>query len=246
MPAAGKGSRLKSERPKLFSELNDHQTLFDLIMSEAMGQFDSLVLILSPDGAHYFNKNVRTQTLDVQIVIQQNPTGMFDAIQLALDELSPPVDSRIILQWGDQPFVSSHLYQELLNDLENSSCSIPLIWEKDPYVQFLPDRGTVKIRESREGDLCDPRGFKDMGIFAFRSEELIHQMKLYREQVQSPGRKTHELSFLQMIPDFISHYDVHWRLDQPSYMGVGVNTPEELEQAQHLYDQLRNFHDFFS
>ena len=246
LPAAGTGSRLKSDLPKLFTELHNHHSLFDLILLQATGQFDSMVLILSPEGAHYYQNNVKPKEIDLQIVIQHNPTGMFDAIHMALEALSPSTDARIILQWGDQPFVKSQLYRQLLHDLDQKSCSIPLIWEKNPYVQFLPANGSLKIRESREGDLCDPRGFKDMGIFAFRANELRKEMNSYAKQGTKVGKKTKERSFLQLLPLFITHNDVHWRLDQPSYMGAGVNTPDELEQAQHLYKQLQTFQDFFS
>lgn len=240
IPAAGSGSRLRSEAPKIFTHLKGGKTIFDLIMDQAKMHFDEVVLILSPDGVSYLKNNFSQIPQNLTYLIQHTPTGMFDAIDIALSEIFlKSMTEKVFIQWGDQPFIDKELYLKLSDDLDQSDASIPLIWVKDPYVQFKFSNNKVSILESRENDRCDKAGFKDMGLFTFQKDKLNHIWDEYKMNDQT-GNVTNEKSFLKIIPKFLNKYSVYWRLDQPSFKGLGINTPDELTETISLIEQLQN------
>lgn len=238
IPAAGAGTRLQLSIPKIFTEIADKQSVFDRIISEAGPFFDHVTIILSPDGENFFNERIQVKPDHVNFQIQERPTGMFDALNIAF-EANPNIlsDSNVYIQWGDQPFVDNKLYQLLSEDLNMYEASIPLIWVKDPYVQFKFDEEGLSILESREGDYCDMVGFKDMGIFSFDGNKLNNIWDKFKKVDQS-GKQTDEKSFLKLIPFFDELYNIHWRIDQPSYKGLGINTPAELDESKSIIKQL--------
>ncbi len=239
IPAAGEGTRLNSEAPKIFTLINESETIFDRILPEAGDFFDEIALILSPDGERYLNEKMGSIPSNIEIFIQKSPTGMFDALDLAIDEnVLKEKHHKIFIQWGDQPFIDSRIYKSLSDDLDQYDASIPLIWIHKPYVQFRFQENHLTILESREGDQCDRYGFKDMGLFAFDKERLLNTWSYYRG-IEQQGSKTKEKSFLQIIPRFLKSGTISWRVDQPTYKALGINTGEELDEAKFLLDQMR-------
>lgn len=238
IPAAGSGSRLKSDIPKVFTPVYKDKTIFELIIKQAAEWVDSIQLILSPDGIHFMKKQDFQIPKNLNILAQEKPTGMFDAIDIALNQahLSNKV-KKVVIQWGDQPFIDQSLYTQLIKDLDQFDSSIPLIWTKDPYVQFKFFSGNASILESREGDKCDKFGFKDIGIFSFRYESIQQVWDTYKN-MDSSGKITGEKSFLKLLVLFQKSYSIHWRLDQPSFKGLGINTPDELAESISFMEQL--------
>ncbi len=240
IPAAGKGSRLKTSAPKIFTKLYGHRTIFDFIMDQAEVFFDRICLILSPSGKDYMNKHIARTHENLDVMVQPAANGMFDAINIALASLRlKNKNENIFIQWGDQPFVDRDLYNSLGNDLKRADAAIPLVWVRDPYVQFkFLNNKTVTILESREGDECDEAGFKDIGLFAFRENSLLKAWEKYLT-VNAKGSITNEKSFLKIIPLMLEEGVIYWRTDQPTYKSLGINTPEELSESKMFIDQKR-------
>lgn len=242
IPAAGSGSRLESEIPKIFTPVYKDKTIFELIIHQAIDLVDTIQLVLSPEGVNYMEKQSIQAPKNLNVVVQNKPTGMFDAIDIALNQqqLSKPI-KKVVIQWGDQPFIDNSLYSHLLHDLDQFNSSIPLIWTRDPYVQFKFLSGNVSILESREGDICDKAGFKDIGIFSFQYQKLLHVWDTYKS-IENSGKVTGEKSFLKLIMLFQETYPIHWRLDQPSFKGLGINTPGELAESVSFMEQLNQLY----
>lgn len=240
IPAAGSGSRLKSEIPKIFTPVYKDKTIFELIIHQATDLIDTIQLVLSPDGVSFMKKQSIQAPKNLNVVVQNKPTGMFDAIDIALNQsqLSNQIQ-KVIIQWGDQPFIDKTLYSHLLNDLDQYNSSIPLIWTRNPYVQFKFLSGYVSILESREGDSCDKAGFKDIGIFSFQHENLRQVWDSYKS-IDNSGKVTGEKSFLKLLILFQKSNTIHWRLDQPSFKGLGINTPDELAESVFFMEQLNH------
>ncbi|MEX1014981.1 MAG: NTP transferase domain-containing protein [Candidatus Paceibacterota bacterium] len=238
VPAAGKGSRLNTEIPKIFTLINEKETIYDRILQESEKIFGNITLILSPDGEKYLQEKGHKLPSNVEIRIQEHPTGMFDALDLAIDDGA--IDAhhkKICIQWGDQPFIDGRIYKKMFNELDHFDAAIPLVWVQDPYVQFKFLNQELTIFESREGDQCDLFGFKDMGLFAFDEKKLIQTWRFYKG-IDQYGRKTGEKSFLKLLPHFLKLNSISWIIDQPTYKALGINTKNELMEAKFLLDQI--------
>ncbi len=134
IPAAGKGSRLNSNVPKLFTIVTGTKTVFDFILESLNPEIDFVLLLLSPEGKAYFDAHVAEQApAQVKVLIQHEATGMFDAVnQMVSHVLSLSEDFRLILQWGDQPFCEQELHDAMWKELANNDANVPLDWVENP------------------------------------------------------------------------------------------------------------------
>jgi CTP:molybdopterin cytidylyltransferase MocA len=239
IPAAGKGSRLNSDLPKIFTPIWEEKTVFDFIVESLSPAIDQVLLLLSPEGKQYFEKHVAINAPNNIVVLdQESATGMYDAVnQLVSHILAMPDDVHVLLQWGDQPFCDASLHQAMFDDLQKQDASVPLVWVENPYVQYQFSTSLVRVFEQREGDVVDSHGFKDMGIFGLRKSLLELTWGDYAQHALA-GKVTGEKNFVKYIGTLQPKFQVFWRLDQPFYKSLGINTPEELAEAT-LYVKQR-------
>lgn len=241
IPAAGRGSRLGSELPKIFTPIYNGLSIYDYLLLNGLSHLDELVLLLSPSGAEFFNKKYKDNSPNkVKLLIQEEPTGMLDAINIIVTHLIErnTEDFKLIIQWGDQPFCDKELHHLLFQDLNYSLVSVPLVWVNNPYVQFC-FKDKLYVLESREGDLCDSFGFKDMGIFAFKRKVLQSCWDDYLKYAMF-GAITGEKNFVKFLMIVHDSFNISWRLDQPNYKSLGINTSDELVQVRRLFEAIGN------
>ena len=60
IPAAGRGSRLGLDRPKLFADLGDGLTIWDVLKQKTLGVCDHVHVVLAPGGVPYFEEALRS------------------------------------------------------------------------------------------------------------------------------------------------------------------------------------------
>lgn len=242
IPAAGKGSRLNSDLPKIFTAIYQSKSIFDFIIEQGTSHVDEMILLLSPTGKEYFDLHVApTAPKNVDVWVQKSATGMFDAMDQIFESLlNRPEDFQVIVQWGDQPFCDLPLHQTLFSDLTNYQVSVPLVWVSSPYVQFK--LGTpLAVYESREDEKCDSNGFKDMGIFAFTRQAIESTWPSYKTHAPY-GKVTGERNFVKFFETVQQKMEIFWRLDQPYYKSIGINTPKELNEANLFLSQKDQIH----
>jgi len=104
--AAGKGTRMDSELPKVLVPLKGRPMIKYLMDSVVASQVDPRPLIVvSAD-----NKEIISQALseyDLEYVIQDKQLGTGHAVNCAIPYLSPDANTVLVL-YGDQPFLTSH------------------------------------------------------------------------------------------------------------------------------------------
>lgn len=239
IPAAGKGSRLQSMLPKLFTPVSGSKTVFDFILESLNSEIDLVLLLLSPEGKAYYDAHVAAHAPKyMQVLVQSEATGMFDAVnQLVSHVLAMPEDFRLILQWGDQPFCDQALHDAMWKDLTTHDATVPLVWVDNPYVQYRFSGQELQVAERREEESVDAHGFKDMGIFGLTKSVLQATWSDYAAHAK-PGKVTGEKNFVKYIGTLHPQFKVYWRLDQPFYKSLGINTPAELAEAK-LYVEQR-------
>lgn len=232
IPAAGRGSRLNLDIPKIFTPIWKGKTVFDFITESLSPEIDQILLLLSPEGKTYFDSHIKGQAPKlIQVLVQESATGMFDAVnQLVSHVLAMPDDVNLILQWGDQPFCDALLHEQIFQDLRNHDASVPLVWVENPYVQYQFGDNAVSVFEQREGEKVDAYGFKDMGIFGLKKSLLVNSWSRYALHAKA-GKVTGEKNFVKYIGTLQPEFRVFWRLDQPYYKSIGINTPAELAEA---------------
>ncbi len=232
IPAAGRGTRLGSDRPKILSPLTATQTIWSVLHERLAPLVAHIHLVLSPEGAAQFPP----LPANTSTSIQPAPVGMGDAVFRGY-----PVWSRydaILVIWGDQVFVSPDTLKRTLAAMTaaNRQVVLPLTRMDAPYVEYVFDGDRLTtVLQSREGDACRPGGLSDVGTFLLGTDGLQDAWETYRADAPRGGA-TAEVNFLPFLP-YLSAQG--WRILRLAVDDAtearGVNTPQDLTFFQSLY-----------
>jgi bifunctional UDP-N-acetylglucosamine pyrophosphorylase/glucosamine-1-phosphate N-acetyltransferase len=202
IPAAGKGARLQSDRPKILYPVAGRPILAWLI--DLLRPYCSeFVFVLSPDGAPVVEPELqRLVGGQFRTAIQPEPKGMGDAIARGLSCVSSP---NVLVIWGDQAAVQPRSIETCIGMFgENPAPAgvCPTLIRGNPYIHFERDsQGRLsRILQAREGDVMPASGESDAGIFFFQRETLERFLPAAIASGALVGRMTREINFLPLLP----------------------------------------------
>jgi len=235
IPAAGKGSRLGSDHPKILYPVAGRPLVAWLL--DFLGPNCSrLVFVLSPGGREEVGKYLeRLIPGRYEIVIQDVPRGMGDAVELALPSVGT---QHLVIVWGDQVALRQSSVEACLRIHEgpaHPAVTCPTVFRANPYIHFdRNSEGRISgLRQAREGDRMPEEGESDTGFFCFETQALRGLLAGLREQPAQEGRSTGEFNFLPAIP-FASRQGL--RILSPGLMTleetVGINTAADALAAE--------------
>jgi bifunctional UDP-N-acetylglucosamine pyrophosphorylase / glucosamine-1-phosphate N-acetyltransferase len=202
VPAAGRGSRLGYDRPKILYPIAGRPVL-NWLLNFLEPNCHKMVFVLSPDGRATVREELeRAIPGRYDIVIQEIPTGMGDAVELALDSVAT---RHVVVVWGDQVALRRSSVDACLRlhagPLE-ADVTCPTVFRDNPYIHFDRDlSGQIcALRQAREGDSMPERGESDTGFFCFRTESLRRLLVDQRRIPEQAGALTREFNLLPVIP----------------------------------------------
>ena len=200
--AAGRGSRLNFEKPKiLFPILN--KTLIDIIYEKMNNYCKEFIIVVSLDGFNAIQSHIIEKSYkNIKLEIQKEPLGMADAIYAGINSVNT---QKAIVLWGDQVTFSVNTLEmciRLSTSNSNYSAIFPTIEKLNPYIHFERDEFfyITKVLQARENDLMPARGESDCGLFIFRKDSLSEV--LLDHYFSSIGNVTSEWNFLPLLPFF--------------------------------------------
>jgi bifunctional N-acetylglucosamine-1-phosphate-uridyltransferase/glucosamine-1-phosphate-acetyltransferase GlmU-like protein len=232
IPAAGRGTRLGRDLPKLLTQLTPTQTIWSILYAKLSPLVDHIHLVLSPEGAAAFHELPE----NVAHSIQSDPIGMGDAIFRGHETWS--TYDAILIVWGDQVFVSTDTLARAVANLGSAPRSgvLPVTAMAMPYVEYVwIDGQLAAVRQSREGDICMPNGLSDVGTFLLSTDGLDAAWKDYLAQA-TYGGQTGETNFLPFLPFLAAN---GWSITPLTVADAtearGINTKDDLAFFQSLY-----------
>lgn len=234
VPAAGRGSRLGSELPKMLVPVNG-KPMLQHILERYAGLMDRFVVVISPAFRDALRQFTRDRPEAVVTALQPEPTGMLDAILAAGEALPDSLPDEVWITWCDQVAVGPETVRRLARASGATpapALTFPTIQAPDPYIHFTRDeRGTISgVLQRREGDRMPPMGEADMGLFALQGA-TYHELLPAFAVGAGIGGATGERNFLPFIPwlsrrGLVATFGVEDRRE-----AVGINTPAELERV---------------
>lgn len=234
IPAAGRGTRLGTDRPKILTPLTAHDTIWSILHRKLSPLVDQIHLVLSPDGA----RQLPILPANVTVGIQPEPIGMGDAIFRGFDVWSKY--DAVLIVWGDQLFVSGDTLRHTIAALEHlqNQVVLPVTRMRTPYVEYVFDGPRlIRVLQTREGDTTRPNGYSDVGTFLLCTQGLKPAWENYLKTAPRGGG-TGEINFLPFLP-FLSA--LGWTITPLEVADAtearGINTKEDLVFFQSLYNK---------
>lgn len=233
VPAAGRGSRLSYDKPKILYPIAGRPIINWLIDLLEPG-CQEIVFVLSPTGVKEVEPVIKQRLGQrYRIAIQAEPKGMADAIYQAVPGLTTP---HTLIIWGDQVAIQPQTIDGIMRAQEfnpHTLMTMPIVQRSQPYVHYQVDEAGrfVKVLERREGAVMPEIGESDCGLFVFDTKPLqqLFASELAKGITQSQG--TNEWNFLPMLPQFEQGGD--------SVIGVRLNNIEETVGVNDLQDASR-------
>ena len=232
IPAAGRGTRLGADGPKILTPLTARDTIWSILHTRLAPLVDHIHLVLSPGGAAAFP----ALPPNVSTCIQPQPIGMGDAIFRGHHVWSG-YDALLVV-WGDQVFVSADTITRAIATLKISDrhAVLPVTRMALPYVEYVFDgQRLTKVLQSREGDATTANGFSDVGTFLLSTQGLKPAWDAYLAAAPR-GSATGEINFLPFLP-FLSAEG--WTVTPLEVADAtearGINTKNDLAFFQNLY-----------
>jgi len=202
IPAAGRGTRLGYDRPKILYPVAGRPIL-NWLLDLFDPQCSRIVFVLSPEGAPDVREALSPARLGegrYQIAIQHTPTGMGDAVSIGLERVTT---ENVAVVWGDQVALRPESVAECLriHSEANADVTVPTVHRPNPYIHFERDGEgrIVRLLQAREGDTMPAEGESDTGFFCFRTASLRKLLEDLRSN-KDTGRSTGEFNLLPVIP----------------------------------------------
>ncbi len=169
--AAGKGTRMKSEIPKVLHRIGN-KTLIEILIDKVVDLVDRVIVVVGYRGEEV-KRYLTGRYNSLLFVTQEEQLGTAHAVKVALDKLEG--DVTLILP-GDAPFVSKETLRTMIDALGECDMVTLLMEVKDPrgYGRAITE-GERLFRIVEESDLTDSeRNIRlvNTGVYAVKKDVL--------------------------------------------------------------------------
>jgi bifunctional UDP-N-acetylglucosamine pyrophosphorylase/glucosamine-1-phosphate N-acetyltransferase len=209
IPAAGNGTRLGYDKPKILYPILG-RPIVDWIIDSLDSVVSNFIFVLSNSGINqvepYLKKKLPGR---YTIVVQEEPTGMADAIYLTKEWVKTPY---AIVMWGDQATFTAETIAACSyfhEKISNASLTLPTITIENPYIDIIRNESqrVIKVLQSREGEVDRAIGENDCGLFFFDCQCLFSTISEACKSRINLGSVTKELNLLPLIPIFENFHE---------------------------------------
>lgn len=179
--AAGKGTRMKSELPKVLHMIEGKPMIQYVVETLQKLTFEKIIVVIG------FKGELVEEALTgypVTFVWQHEQNGTGHAVMMTEEELAD-FDGKTLIALGDVPFLSGGTIQRLIDVLENpevkASCLSAIVEEPKGYGRIIRDGEKAILKEIVEAkDATDEQlAIKEIntGTFCFDNKMLFDSLK---------------------------------------------------------------------
>lgn len=239
--AAGKGTRMGADVPKPLVEVAGRPMLDHLLDNVRDSGLDERpVLVISPDAVERFDEICRSRSCEY--VVQQEQLGTAHAAQVAQEACNGA--ETIIVLYGDHPFISADIIEELNTLHTKSDAVITMLTTTVPNFkkEYAGFERWGRILRDDVGKILGIREAKDAteeellvkevnpSIFAFDAEWLWSHVREIENHNAS-----NEYYLTDLVEMAIDEGEEVITAPAKPFEVVGINTPEELERAEKYF-----------
>ena len=237
--AAGKGTRMKSQLPKVLHKIGG-QTLIEHVLRTASGLFPSSITMVVGHGADAVRQSLSKRTA-LQFVTQDQQLGTGHALLQARPLLEGKTGTVVLLS-GDVPLLSVDSLKGLLDTHTQSNAAATVITANFPrpfgYGRIVRTNGNIsRIVEERDTSPTQKKITEiNSGIYAFDLEPLFAAL-------DSIGTANKQNEYY--LPDLVAIYRKQkrvvttWTIARAGEIR-GINSRTELAEVSTMVRQQKN------
>jgi bifunctional UDP-N-acetylglucosamine pyrophosphorylase/glucosamine-1-phosphate N-acetyltransferase len=228
--AAGKGTRMKSGRPKVLHPLAGRSLLGHVVHVAARLEPENTVVVLARDMAE-IEAELERLPGPIAVAVQDPPLGTGHALMAARDEL--PASGDILVLYGDTPLLTAGTLMQLLAARRERDAAVAVFGFRPPdptgYGRLsFDDEGLAALVEERHADEALRRdGLCNAGIMAVDAARLGPLLDAL--EVKQPKGEYY-------LTDIVEHARARgWActaIEGPWEEGHGVNAQVQLAEAE--------------
>lgn len=204
--AAGRGSRAGLPYPKTLYPVRGRPIIVRLL--ETLKQWDpEPTVIVSPAGLVPISDCLKVNNLSAHLVIQEEPTGMGDAVLCYQKSPAFPTAENVLLVWGDIPLIQPSTIEAMVTThlFEQNDFTFATAYVDHAYTRVQRDNygNVIGIIETHEVGI-DSRmaGERDVGLFVFRRDSVMDLLNI--NLAGRIGGRTGEHGFLYLVEHLAS------------------------------------------
>lgn len=179
--AAGKGTRMKSDLPKVLHEIKGKPMIQMVVETLQKLKFDKIIVVIGFKGELVESA---LKAYPVEFVWQHEQNGTGHAVMMA-EKVLADFDGHTLIALGDVPFLSAETIQRLVDVLDKTdskaSCLSAIVAEPKGYGRIIRETGTDKLKEIVEAKDATEEQLKineiNTGTFCFDNKKLFESLK---------------------------------------------------------------------
>lgn len=232
--AAGKGTRMKSDKAKVLHELIGKPMINYVVETASKVAGDNIVVVVGHQRQEV--KNAVLLTANARFALQEEQKGTGHAVHCALPEIDSSIDDIVIL-CGDVPLISSDTINNLIDKhkKENAVVTVLAVNVKNPkgYGRMITDESGSVLKIVEEADANDNEKsicLINSGIYCVEKNFLFQSIAKIKDcNAQNEFYLTDIVGIASLDNKRVSLFE------GPSTDEViGVNTCDDLDNAQQL------------
>lgn len=237
--AAGKGTRMKSDLPKVLHEING-KTLVEYVIDAAKEAGAEEICLVVGHKAELVKERVGN---GVSYVLQEEQLGTGHAVKCAADFIGTEGDTMILC--GDTPIITGKTLQELLSYHREYAMKVTVLSttldDATGYGRIVRDVAGNFARIVEQKDASEEeKAIKEInsGMYVFQSEALSDSLaKITNQNAQKEYYLTDTIEIINKEQKQQADSD---RIVAGAYVTAqfdetrGVNTPEQLAEAAEI------------
>ena len=235
--AAGKGTRMESDLPKVMHKVGGVPML-ETVLKNSLNVTNDVIIVYLEE----LKKHLTPYENMCCFVLQEEPKGTAHATYAAIDLIDK--NKTILVLYGDHPLITPKLMHELIDYLSlTNSALVTLSFERANPAQY------GRIATDKNGEFLEIIEYKNAseeekniklcnsGIMAFSSGILNKYLPLFATNTN--GNK--EIYLTEIVKICKNHGEkVSYLLSTDHDLIVGVNNKNELEEANNIFSKNKS------
>jgi UDP-N-acetylglucosamine diphosphorylase/glucosamine-1-phosphate N-acetyltransferase len=226
--AAGKGTRMKSEKAKVLHTLSGRPMILHVVDTAVLITGRGIIIVVGHQSEKV--KEVVSACADVKFVLQNEQRGTGHAVQCALPQLPQDCQNVVILS-GDVPLIKSSTIRDLIQDHVNHENDVTVLGVrlKNPfgYGRIVENEsgGVEKIVEETDADEFEKKiNTVNSGIYCVKRDFLI--LSLSKIKSNNNQNEIYLTDIVEVANNY--HKKVGIKICEDPTEVMGINTPQDL------------------